>query len=93
MELMGERGNIRYLQSGNRIELRNICLDPLFPDYGALEKDGQIIATDLQHYQLHILNGLEKAIRTGAPVNSSGESALKTMQIVKKITTMLDEKK
>lgn len=90
MELIGERGMIRYTESGSEIELRNTELHPHYPGYTILGKNKQTIPNDLKRYQWHVLDHLYKHLIDDVPINSNGKSAIKTLEVIENIIKLCE---
>ena len=88
LELVGTLGTITYGQGGEQIVLRKTRQHPLFPAYRVLEADGQPIATDLAHYQWHVLEALYQALTRGSVISSNGATALETMAVAERIINL-----
>lgn len=91
LELMGTSGCIKYSRGGEEIVIKKTSPNPLVPTYTILEKDGQLIKTDLPRYQWYVLEALYQSMVSGSPLNSSGLTALGTMAVVDKILNRVKE--
>jgi predicted dehydrogenase len=91
MELMGTLGSIYYSRGGEEIVLKKIAPNELFPGYMVLEKEGMHITTDLQRYQLHVLDALYQTLTTGASLYSDGSTALETLAVVENVLALVKE--
>lgn len=89
INLFASKGTIRYAESGNRIELHRTRPDPVFEEYTTLSPDKEIIATDLKRYQWHVLDGLYRHLTGGAVLNSTGDSATETLEVVELVCNRL----
>ena len=89
INLFGSGGTIRYAESGNRIELYRTRPDPVFEGYTILSPDKEIIATDLKRYQWHVLEGLYSHLTGGGELNSNGNTATETLEVVELVCSQL----
>ena len=89
INLFGSGGMIRYTESGNRIELSRTRPDPVFEGYTILSPDKEIIATDLKRYQWHVLEGLYSHLTGGEELNSNGNTATETLEVVELVCSRL----
>lgn len=92
INLFATAGVIRYVESGNRIMINRTRSSTEFPEYTILNRDSESIPTDLKRYQWHVLEGVYNHILNGSALNSNSESAIKTLEIVEKTVTLLQEK-
>jgi len=81
-ELIGSSGLVRYGDRGHLIELRRVIPDAARPGHFTLPADGEKVPTDLKRYQWHTVDALYRHLEEGAPLNSSGASALATLRVV-----------
>lgn len=88
-ELVGTAGTLRYGDGGHRIELRRIRSDPALPGYRLLASEPEVLPTDLKRYQWHAVDTLYRHLVDGAPLQSSGASALETLRIVEHVRATL----
>lgn len=92
MELVGTKGKIRYEKEGNIIEYYKCVSDPVFHGYRILDDKPNHIPSDLKHAQIYVLNNLSDYLEGKSKcILSSGETALKTLDIVKKIVKKRNE--
>ena len=78
IELIGMKGSVRYLDSGERIAIRKIKPDPLFPGCYTLQRKGATHDTDLGRYQWHVLEFLGAQLESGHDVNMREDEILET---------------
>ncbi|MBI4022332.1 MAG: Gfo/Idh/MocA family oxidoreductase [Candidatus Andersenbacteria bacterium] len=90
IELLGERGKLRYAERGETIEVRRAVRDKVFPGYTVLEAAGKLWPSDMPRYQWHVADHLYRHLTRGTPLNSDGASALKTLAVVEEIVQLLD---
>jgi predicted dehydrogenase len=87
LQLISDKGEVRYATSGEVIEWRCKRPHPLVPGYTILAELPERIETDLRRYQWHVAQALYEALMTGAPVCSTGATALDTMATVQQLMT------
>jgi len=85
LELMATRASIKYLLGGAKILIHKTRPHPMFANYTVLEESGVELRTDLEHYQLHVLEALYQHLTSGYPLNSTGVTALSTMAVLDQI--------
>ncbi|MBI3096114.1 MAG: Gfo/Idh/MocA family oxidoreductase [Rhodocyclales bacterium] len=81
-DLVGTGGTVRYSDGGHRIELRRARAEPTLPGYRLLANDAEVLPTDLKRYQWHAVDALHRHLEGGAPLASSGQSALATLRTI-----------
>ena len=91
LELLGTSGWIKYSRGGEEIITKKTGPHPLFPGYTVLEEEGQLLKTDLPRYQWHVVDALYRAMVSGAPLNSTGVTALATLTVVDRILNRVKE--
>jgi predicted dehydrogenase len=82
-ELLGSRAQVRYIDGGLRVELRQVTAD------GALDAAVSMIDNDMQRYQYHVCESLHRHLAGGEPLATDGANALETLRVVGKITALL----
>lgn len=85
LELLGTAGRIRYEQGGLAIRYCKTTASELFPEYTVLSEEILNIKNDMKRIQIHVLDAIHDFLANGTPLNSDGESALQTLEIVNKI--------
>jgi predicted dehydrogenase len=93
IELVGTGGTVRYADGGHRIEVRRALSDPALPGYRMLAGETEALPTELKRYQWHAVDALHRHLSDGAPLNSSGDTALATLRTVDRIRSTLDTTK
>jgi predicted dehydrogenase len=91
IEMVGTGGLLRYIDGGGSIEYQRVEQDAVFHEYKKLSCEKGSITTDLNHYQLHVLNALHLHLTEGSSLASDGNSALATMRTVEKIFNSLKD--
>jgi predicted dehydrogenase len=87
LQLISDKGEVRYATSGEVIEWRCKRPHPLVPGYTILAEAPERIETDLRRYQWHVAQALLDALTTGTPACSTGLTALRTMATVQQLMT------
>ena len=85
MELWTTRGVVRYQQGGEIIEWAGTQSDPMLGNSLGLGHDVEKIPTDFDHYQRYVAESLYRHLVEGAPLVSSGDTALDTLRTVDRI--------
>lgn len=80
VELLTLNGRIRYDERGATINLQGVINDPIFKSYKILDPEFKAITSNMQHYQLNVVNQLSDCINGSVKVLNlcSGEEALTT---------------
>ena len=89
MELIGTEGKISYVEGGNEIEIRKKQPHPEYPGYTILSQEKQIIPNDLRRYQWHVLEHLKNHLSGSNLLNSNGNSAVETLNVVESVFSLL----
>ncbi len=89
--LLGTGGCVNYENGGARISVRTTVPHPTFPGYTVLAERGTEIATDFYRYQAHVTEALYRALDGGAPLASTGETALATLAAVEAVRELCRE--
>lgn len=89
MRLIGSRGEINYNNGGNEILHRNVQPHPNYRKHKILSSQANIIPNDLKRFQWHVLESLKNHLVEGTPLNSSGNSAIRTLEVVKNILSLI----
>ena len=89
LELVGTEGVLRYLDGGHRIELRRPRTDASLSGYRVLAPEAEMIQTDLKRYQWHVVDALHRCVEGGAPLLSSGATALETLRVIEQVHAAL----
>lgn len=84
-ELIGTEGVLRYTDAGHRIEFRRARTEPSLPGYRVLSPEVEMLQTDLKRYQWHAVDALHRCLNEGAPLHSSGKSALETLRTIDRV--------
>jgi predicted dehydrogenase len=90
MTLIGSSGTIHYGESGSVIKTRKTEPDPVYPGYTALSGNAGSIRTDLNRYQMYVLEHLYHHLTAGVPLNSDGRSAVETLKVIEDITGLCE---
>ena len=90
IELVGMKGNIRYLDSGERIVIRKIEPDPLFPGCLTLQRKADMQHTDLGRYQWHVLEFLGRQLESGHEVDMREDEILETAVALDAVVQLLE---
>jgi predicted dehydrogenase len=85
LQLISDRGEVRYATSGEVIGWRCKRPHPLVPGYTILAEAPERIETDLRRYQWHVAQALHDALTAGTPPCSTGLTALRTMATVQQL--------
>jgi|SRR3989339_620813 len=85
MEILGTQGNLRYLNGGEKIFVNPVVKDPVYPGYHRLSHEGVHIKSDMNRYQWHVVDHLWRNIMRQQALNSTGKTALKTLEISEQI--------
>ena len=91
IELIGEKGKIRYEAGGGNIYYHKVYSDPRISGYTIIDPEMIPINNDMNRYQWHVLEHLVNYFQYGTPLNSDGDTALETLKSVEKITTLFEE--
>jgi predicted dehydrogenase len=91
IELIGEKGKIRYEVGGGDIYYHKTYSDPVFPGYTIIDPVKNAISNDSNRFQWHMLEHLANFFQNGTPLNSDGDTALETLKTIEKISTLLEE--
>lgn len=83
LELLGSRGQVRYIDGGMRMELRRVAAD------GALDAEVSMLDNDMQRYQYHVCDALYSHLNGSGPLIADGANALETLRVVDRITALL----
>lgn len=54
--ILGSEGSVEYQRGGEKIQVRKVEKNDLFPGFQALENNGKEIKTDFGRYQYHVLS-------------------------------------
>jgi predicted dehydrogenase len=81
LELIGELGSLRYLQSGLAYAIHRPVQPLQLPHVKVLDAHAEPVATDFPRYGLLVLDALQNHLETGAPLASDGHSALAALRI------------
>jgi predicted dehydrogenase len=87
LELIGTNGRIEY--GKGRIEYQLIKPDPVFSGYKILDDKKNKIATDSMRYQLYVFEHLAQHLNDNLPLNSNGDTAIETLNVVEQIKERL----
>lgn len=83
--LVSTAAQIEYTHGGATINVRRTVPHPTFPGYTVLAAAGTSVPTDFNRYQAYVTDALYRALATGAPLNSTGETALATLAAVERV--------
>jgi len=89
INLFCEGGMIRYTNFGNLIEVYRTYQNPFLKGYTVLNPDKEIVYTNLKRYQLHVLESLYKHLTADDKLNSDGESAIGTLEVIERVCSQL----
>lgn len=81
IDLVGSRGRIRYTEFGKQIEIYKTKPDEVFEGYTILDREREVVSTDLKRYQWHVLEGLYNHLTHNTTLASDGCTATRTMEI------------
>lgn len=84
VELMGTSAHVRYARGGEEIVISKTRPSSLFPGYTVLEeyREAETVKTDFGRYQWYVADALHQALASGQPLNSTGATALETMEVI-----------
>ncbi len=85
IELIGTRGVARYAAGGEQILCYGVVPSARFGGEPTLGREPRAISSDMDRYQLHVVDALARHLEHGAPLASDGESALATLAIIEDI--------
>ena len=89
MELVGNRGMIRYTEGGASIEVRQNQPHPDYSGYKILSPEKRIIQSYMKRCQWNVLENLNQFLNGKSPLNSDGRSAIETMEVVENVFSLL----
>jgi len=89
LELISDYCRIRYEKGGELILLEKTKTDPNFPDYTVLNGLPEIIASDMDRYQLNVVEQLFQALSNKNSSICSGFDAYETIKQITKITNKI----
>ena len=89
MELVGDRGMIRYTEGGASIEVRQSLPHPDYSGYKILNPEKRIIHSYMERCQWNVLDNLNQFLIGKSPLNSDGRSAIETMEVVENVFSLL----
>lgn len=85
LDLVGTLGRLRYADLGDTIELWQVAADPLFPGYRILHRSGAVAQPRMSRYQYHVMDALARHLHEGAPLASSGDTALGALRVCARV--------
>ncbi|MFH0909117.1 MAG: Gfo/Idh/MocA family oxidoreductase [bacterium] len=86
MDVFLQRGRFRLLDYGECYEISGVGPDPFFPAYRRLTRPPcPLPETGLARYQYHVLDRLVGHLRSGAPLPSTGDTALDVLECCEKL--------
>lgn len=88
-ELVGARGRIAYRNGGSAIQAWETGPDPDFPGYSILAHNPVAVPNDFMRHQWHVVDHLYRHLTAHVPLNSSGETAIATLQVVETLISKL----
>ncbi len=88
VELVGTGGFVHYLDSGERIEMRQVVPDPDYPGYLKLSDTARQVATDFRRYQWWVAEHLYRHLVDGTALYSDGETASQTLETVERVLNL-----
>ncbi len=89
MELIGDRGMIRYTEGGDSIEVRQNQPHPDYSGYKILNPEKRVIPSYMKRCQWNVLENLNLFLNGKSPLNSDGRSAIETMEVVENVFSLL----
>lgn len=84
--LIGTKGLISY--SNGRIRYRLAAPDPVYQGYITLKDESNMIKTDFDKYQYHVVDALYKHLSQNDDLRSDGISAIETLKVVQQIISL-----
>lgn len=88
LELLSDRGSLRYLRGGFDIALHTAQTHEKFAGYLAYGLRGEKIENDYCHFMAHVYSCLAMTILNGDPFPATIESACRTQEIADQIITL-----
>lgn len=89
IELIASNGRLRYERGGDRIVWQEVVTDPTYEGYKVLSPMEELIPTEMQRYQWHVVDQIARNI-CGYDANvCSGVEALKTLRWLNEIRSMI----
>lgn len=88
IQILGTLGRVNVTHSGCQTEWFQRQSVPQMPGYRELRSPGTVYETDASNTIAHALDETIKAILTGEPVRSTGETALATQRVCQKLATL-----
>lgn len=85
LELVSDKGRLRFERSGSVIEWQPVTDHPLLPNYKVLSGTNEQISSDMNMYQRNVLNELNKALNGKSSEISDGEDGFKTLKSMESI--------
>ena len=85
LELISDDGRIRYEKGGELILLEKTKTDPNFPDYTVLSGLPEIITSNMDRYQLNVVEQLSQALSNKEASICNGFDAYETIKQITKI--------
>ena len=89
LELISDDGRIRYEKGGELILLEKTKTDPNFPDYTVLSGLPEIITSNMDRYQLNVVEQLSQALSNKEASICNGFDAYETIKQITKITNKI----
>jgi len=87
MELVSQNGRLQYSNGGHTITWQKVVQDPQFPSYKALVAKGESIHSDMDRYQLHVVEQIGQALEDKNNALCTGGEGLRTLEVIQKIMT------
>lgn len=88
-ELVGTGGRIAYRNGGSAIQFWGTQADADFPGYSVLARQETLLPNDFMRYQWHVVDHLYLHLTEAVPLNSTGETAVGTLQLVETLISKL----
>lgn len=89
VELVAPNGRLRYEQSGARISWQPTMSDASCEGYTVLDPVEEIVASDLDHIQWHVVDQLAASLHGDAAQVCTGAEALQTLEYLEQIRASL----
>jgi len=84
--LIGTKGLVSY--SNGKIQYSLAAPDPVYQGYITLKDEANMIKTDFDKYQYHVVDALYKHLSQNDDLRSDGISAIETLKVVQQIISL-----
>lgn len=91
LDLLAEKGRVRFSEFGHKVELFCAREDPVFKGYRTLG-EGRAESSDLDTIMLRVLHGIIGAVMNGGRLPSDGRSALETLRVCNELIAQWAER-